>query len=86
MNTPGAPSLEERRASLRAELRAHRIELAAQLLDPQTREEFPRSFAMRLLIRQPALAGWLVTRLAGARIGVPVTAVLLALAHGKPAR
>ena len=72
-----APSLINQRLELQGQLRVQRLEIAEQLFESKARGTFPRSFTMRVLMRQPELVGRLVALVAGARLAGAVSALLV---------
>jgi hypothetical protein len=81
-----APSLLEQRLTLRGQLRNQRQEVAEQLFESKGGGRFPRSITMRVFIDQPALAGRLVTLIAGARFAGSVSALLIVVQMLRAAR
>jgi hypothetical protein len=81
-----APSLEAQRLALRVQLRVQRHEVEEQLLESRAGGRFPRSITMRVLIRQPELAGRLVARVAGRRFAGSVSALLVVVQALQAAR
>ena len=71
------PSLVEQRLALRVQLQVQRHEVAEQLFAAKAEGRFPRSITMRVLMRQPELAGRLVALIAGARFAGSVSALLV---------
>ena len=81
-----APSLVEQRLALRGQLRDQRQEVAEQLFESRAQRRFPRSITMRVLMRQPELAGRLVALIAGARFAGSVSALLVVVQMLRAAR
>jgi len=79
MTAGGEPSLAGQRLALRVQLQVQRHEVAEQLLASKVRGSFPRSITLRVLMRQPELAGRLVALIAGARFAGSVSALLVVI-------
>ena len=78
MTAGSGPSLAEQRQSIRAQLRAQRQRVAERLAPVAGFQgRYPRSVTMRLLLDRPDLLARLAALISGARVAVPVRAILV---------
>jgi len=71
------PSLADQRQSMREQLQAQRQRIAEQLAPGADAGRFPRSFTVRLLVRQPELLFRLLVRVPRARLVGSIIAILV---------